>query len=513
MKTLVRFIVGLGVLVILIPGAYLFTSDLMESVYQYRSPLKDAPPAAGEPLGTTLTHRLVFILVDALREDTSLNAAVMPELNRLRQLGAWATMHSRPPSYSEAAYSVLLTGAWPDLSDGPAFNLDYADIPTFTQEDLFSTANRVGLESGISANYWFEKLVPQPAVSYSFYTPLEDQTADRQVVDAALPWLKAGEAQLVFIHLDQVDYAGHYEGGARDALWNAAAQRADALIAEIIATLDLNRDTLFICSDHGQIDQGGHGGPEEVVLVEPFVLVGAGVKPGHYEDVQMVDVAPTLATLLGTSLPASSQGRPLTHMLALSEEQNRKVQSALQEQQNRLARAYFSAIDMSAPVAEGGEVVSAVHRAMEKARDQRLAKERLPRFLLAIVLLVLPGVAVIWYRRSRKMPFYPLVWVPVGALVYVIVFHLIFAVLGGNPYSFSMVASQEKLLMTILGTTLIAFVPAWLLFILVRKTVTQAPRLAVEGTLGFVYGLLYCCALPVLWFYALYGVSFTWTLP
>ena len=109
----------------------------------------------------------------------------------------------------------------------------------------------------------------------------------------------------MLIHLDQVDYAGHHEGGPRDPRWNAAATRADALLEQIAGALDFKQDTLIVLSDHGQIDRGGHGGQDPITLVEPFVMVGAGVKPGQYPDMQMVDVAPTIAVLLGTNIPAS----------------------------------------------------------------------------------------------------------------------------------------------------------------------------------------------------------------
>jgi predicted AlkP superfamily pyrophosphatase or phosphodiesterase len=197
---------------------------------------------------------VVFVLIDALRVDTASDPAVMPTLGFLRQQAAWANMHSRPPSYSDPGYSVLFTGAWPELSDGPALNLEYEDTPTWTQDNLFSALQRKGLKTAVSAFYWFEKLIPQNAVSASFYTPGLDQAADRQVVDAAQPWLRDPEYQLVLIHLDQVDYAGHYEGGPRDPHWNQAARRADDMLAEILAELDLNQDTLLVLSDHGMIE-------------------------------------------------------------------------------------------------------------------------------------------------------------------------------------------------------------------------------------------------------------------
>ena len=199
----------------------------------------------------------------------------MPFLNQLRQNAAWATMHSQTPSYSSPGYTVLLTGAWPQIHDGPALNLEYEEIPTWTQDNLFSAAHRAGLKTAISAFNWFEKLVPQNAVDASFYTAGEDQHADRQVVDAALPWFQSGDYQLILIHLDQVDYAGHHEGGPIGEGWRAAANRADQLLQEIAAQLDLTQDTLLVLSDHGQIDRGGHGGQDPITLVEPFVLAGA----------------------------------------------------------------------------------------------------------------------------------------------------------------------------------------------------------------------------------------------
>ena len=123
----------------------------------------------------------------------------------------------------------------------------------------------------------------------------EDQVAYRNVVDAALPWLKEGKYNLVLIHIDQVDYAGHHEGGPIDPRWDAAATRADGLLNEIASAMDLSQDTLIIFSDHGQIDRGGHGGQDPIVLLEPFVMVGKGVVGGKFPDVKMVDIAPTVA--------------------------------------------------------------------------------------------------------------------------------------------------------------------------------------------------------------------------
>jgi len=479
----------------------------MDSLYAYRSPLHDRPPAPGQPLGDPLTRRVVWVLVDALREDTALQPGVMPFLAELRQRGAWATMHSRPPSYSAPSYSVLFTGAWPDVSDGPALNLEYEEIPTWTQDDLASAVHRAGLRTAISAYNWFERLIPQGSVSAAYYTAGEDQAADRAVVDAALPWLQGGEYQFVFVHLDQVDYAGHYEGGPLDPRWDAAARRADDLLREIAAHLDLSQDTLLVCSDHGQIDQGGHGGQDPIVLVEPFLLVGAGVRPGNYGDVDMVDVAPTLATLLGANIPASSQGHVLAQMLDLDQARQAALGAALEAQQRQMVSLYQAAIGRQVAVEPGEDTVAAYQLALESARSARLAAERVPRAALALVVVLIPAAAIVW-KRGRDMA-----WLLGSAVLYLILFNLRYAVLDGRTYSLSSVASADELLVYCAITALVALIAAWLVSSLGVKAFRRGPRQASEVVLGLTLLTAYLLLLPVLWSYVLNGVRVTWTLP
>ena len=179
----------------------------------------------------------------------------------------------------------------------------------------------------------------------------------------------------MLIHIDQVDYAGHHEGGPVDPRWDAAARRADDLLAEIAATLDLSKDTLFVASDHGQIDRGGHGGQDPITLVEPWVLAGAGVQPGRYGDVEQVDVAPTLAALLGVNIPASAQGRVRTEMLALAPEQTAAIETSGRRSAGRAGagvRAGHRAAGV--PWSPVRDVVAATQAAMDAARDGAAAR-------------------------------------------------------------------------------------------------------------------------------------------
>ena len=495
--------------VVLAVVAYFWVTGMISSNYAFRSPIKDTPPAAGEALGKASTGRVVIVLIDALRYDTSMNASVMPTLDKLRSQGAQAMMHSQVPSFSEPGYTTILTGAWPWLNDGPAFNLEYGEIPTWTQDNLFSAAHRAGLTTAISGYYWFEELVPQSDVDLSFYTPGEDKKADVDVVNAVLPWLKENKSQLTLIHIDQVDYAGHHEGGPRSQNWNDAAKRADDLLAQIASTLDMQKDTLLVISDHGQIDAGGHGGQEPICLKEPFVLVGAGVKPGNYGDVNMVDVAPTLAALLGVNLPASAMGEVRTSMLNLSDSVTAALPAAVEKQQTTLVNTFAAAMGVKLDAAQmpTGSEVSKYETVIKDLRSSRENKERIPRAILAVLLV---GLVVYWLISQWKKG--ALAWI-LGGLAFMALFNFRYAIWDQKTYSVSSITSQASLISYVAITAALALLITWLAILLDQRYFRLSPAAAAERMFGFIFTVAFIAGLPAIMHFVLNGALVTWTLP
>jgi hypothetical protein len=304
-----------------------------------------------------------------------------------------------------------------------------------------------------------------------------------------------------------VDYAGHYEGGARDPRYDVAANRVDGLIREIAGSLDLSRDTLLVTSDHGHIDAGGHGGQETLVLTEPFVLVGAGVQSGAYDDIQMVDIAPTLATLLGINLPASSQGHVRTEMLSLPPDLVAALPEVLLAQQSQLLEAYQDAIGYPISPQSSDDIVEAYQYALKMSRSARLRAERLPRAGIALILLLAP---LIWLSRKPKRE---LSWSLGAGIIYVILFNLRYAALDGRTYSLSSVTSPNTVIMYSAITAFLSLLVSWSLFTWGFKTLRKTSGTAMAHSLDFVLTLIFLLSLPVLWSYALNGVLITWTLP
>ncbi len=505
MKEKRSLLVGIISLVLIALVAYLWADALMDSLFDYRSPLAQDPPIAGQAAGSPLTRRVVLVLVDALRKDTSLDPEVMPYLNELRQNAAVATMHSQAPSFSAPGWATILTGAWPDINDSqPANPPDDDTVRPFTQDDIFAAVNRAGYKTAVSGFTWFKQMLANSGVDDGFYTIGEDSRADVDVLQSAIPWLEDKEYKLVLIHLDQVDYAGHHEGGPLGEGWKSAAHRVDAMLQTIAAHLDFEKDTLLIISDHGQIDQGGHGGDDPITLVEPFVLLGTGVIPGQYGDVEMVDVAPTVSALLGMETPASNQGRALMEMLTLSEDQKAEFQAAWQEQQNNLLKVYQNVMTVDGfSVDETGSAVLA----MQTIRAQRLSHERIIRLVITVILVVVP-VYFLVRSHDRKIWKYVL-----GAIVSVGIFHVFYALIEGKTYSLSSLTSAMDFIIGTAKYMGIGFVLAWVICMFWTKSFDKDIHSVAQASVDFTFITLYIIALPILWNFYRNGVLITWTLP
>lgn len=503
----------IGILALLIIAAisYLWATTIMDSLYAFRSPFASAPLPGGAPVETRLTRRVVAILVDGLRVDTAANAELMPFLNQLRTQGASAVIHSRPPSYSAPAWSVLMIGAWPELSDGPAMNpTEGESIPAWTQDNLFTSIHKLGLKTAFSGTYYFPQGIPAAALDDSFLVYEETDAADQETTAAAINFIRSQEYPFLLVHLNQVDYAGHHEGGPKDPRWDQAAARSDQLIEKIVSTLDLARDSVLIFSDHGQINSGGHGGQDAVVLVQPFVVAGAGVKPGEYPDIQQVDIAPTITALLGANIPAISQGRVLTEMFQYSDTQLAELVEASRVQQQALYTAYAKALNVvpqADPIEGGKEPVSVYQAAMNELKEARLNRDRLPRFVLVGFLLLL---AI--YLVAKQRPNY-FGWYLLGTGIYLGIFHLAYGLIFGRTYSLSSVLSSGDIILTSAICTSLGYVIAWLIATAALKMGRQEPLQAGLIHLGFTFTVLGIVFLPAVWSFAFNGPLVAWTLP
>jgi len=251
-----------------------------------RPPVLDAR-ASRAPRGQGPAARVVWVLVDGLRLDASRE---MPVLNRLRAGGVDVVARAEFPTFSGPNFVAQASGIEPAAS-GVRSNGYPGEVAL---DSVFRRAKMAGLGTAV--------LITDPAPSRTYASWI-----DATVV--ANPDPQPPPAQLVFMHIGYVDRAGHSFGAASTQYRDAVA-RADEAIGRVAGRLDPAREALVITSDHGHLDEGGHGGTERSVVRIPIVVWGAGVVHGRRAG-RGRDVGPTIASLLGIGPLSHATGRPL----------------------------------------------------------------------------------------------------------------------------------------------------------------------------------------------------------
>ncbi len=417
--------------------------------------------AAPGPPTTPVAQRVVVVVVDALRDDTSRQ---MPALERLRQAGADLPSYTGMPSLSLPGYTTLGTGAYPDLS-GVLTN--WYENPVRV-DSLFAQARQAGRRTALVTMSSWETLYG-PWVDYVWVASWPEEHDLSQVAQTtedlgreALRVLREEEVSLLYVHLGETDEVGHAFGGTSPE-YLEAAQHVDAQVARIADELDWSRDTLILTADHGMTAGrrtygGGHGGYEEVCRRVPVVMVGRGIAPGTYPEGGQADIVPTIATLLGLPIPAHNQGHTRLDLLVLDPQGRAEAALALAEQQSSLYRAYLRTLGAADQVdgltearaaLAGGEYDRAVEqaqefldrldRAVERAESNRLWQERLARLPYLLVPLLLGGLALALWRPRGEI-----VRPALLALLFFALYLALYAGVRGFTWSFSTIGGLDE---------------------------------------------------------------------
>jgi hypothetical protein len=317
----IGWLIVLASLLLISTGAQQVARRMQAALETYRSPYgarSEPAPSLTRSALAPLTGRVVLVVVDGLRDDTSHQ---MPFLSSLRRQGAWTELRTPEPSFSKPGYAVLLTGTWAEIH-GVTLNAHWGPVAT---DHLFRRIRVAGLRSAVIGHEWWGEL-SDGEIDYPYlYANAEAQMpgGDARVEQAALRSLRGDPAALVLIHLCRVDSVAHQAGGARSRSYLQAAREADDRLRRLARVLDFRKDTLIVTADHGHLGQdtggGGHGGGEPEVVTVPFVMAGRGVRPGRLEPGESVDTAPTIAALLGAPAPLESRGWPRWDGLAVED--------------------------------------------------------------------------------------------------------------------------------------------------------------------------------------------------
>jgi predicted AlkP superfamily pyrophosphatase or phosphodiesterase len=245
---------------------------------------------------------VALISVDGLRPD-ALTEANTPNILALAQRGSYTLAAQTVfPSTTLPSHASMLTGVEPSVH-GIVFD-DYRDGFQLGAPTVFSLVRLAGKRAVMVVGK--DKLRQLAAAAgtdgYTCAT-----RGDVDVVNEAVARLPLG-FDLLFVHLPQVDLAGHASGWM-SAEYLEQLRQTDEAVGRLVALLPAGA-TVILTADHGG-QHKNHGTRDTVDTTIPWIIAGPRVvrRGPLARTVRTVDTAPTVLSLLGVPGPANATGR------------------------------------------------------------------------------------------------------------------------------------------------------------------------------------------------------------
>jgi len=270
-------------------------------------------------LAASAQHVIVFG-VDGLSVE-GVNRSHTPRLHAWMRESAW-TLEARGvmPTLSSPNWASMIDGAGPEqhgiTSNGylkpmvefePVCRDEAGMFPT-----IFQVLHHERPTAGAAVFHdWagFANLVERSAVDV-----MQHEHGPVKTVEAALRYWREKQPALMFLHLDNVDHAGHSYGWLSRE-YQREVEEADRLLGLLLDAVHEgpggDSTYVLLTSDHGGKGRNhGKNSLEEILI--PWILGGPNVTPGHIATpVYTFDTAATIAMILGVAPNACWIGRPV----------------------------------------------------------------------------------------------------------------------------------------------------------------------------------------------------------
>ena len=154
-------------------------------------------------------------------------------------------------------------------------------------------------------------VTPNKKVYSKFIDPAQIgwEEANKQISDACINYLKGNEVDFTFLYLGFLDEWGHKYGWLSNEYYYALNQSL-LLVKQVISHLSKDY-TIIITADHGGSDKG-HGSNSDDDMTIPIFVMGERCEKGKkYDNASILDIAPTILSVLGVEIPSYWKGTPL----------------------------------------------------------------------------------------------------------------------------------------------------------------------------------------------------------
>jgi len=254
---------------------------------------------------TAQKNKVLIIGIDGTRPDALLNATT-PNLDDLWKNGAYSfTAKTDEISSSGICWTGMMTGVWHDkhkVISNDYKNPNVAEYPHFFRRfKEFDAASK-----RYSIVHWapLHKILQEGDATNATHVK-----SDAVVSENAVARLQEEDVDVLFVHLDDVDHAGHAKGyGAKKPTYLSAIEQADTHVGEIIAGLKKRPNytkenwLVLVSTDHGGSGYGhGKDIPEHTTIF--YIASGKDAIKGEIkEQVNVIDIAVTALHHLGVEI-------------------------------------------------------------------------------------------------------------------------------------------------------------------------------------------------------------------
>lgn len=405
--------------------------------------------------GPNRTHtgrKVLLVLLDGLRYDfveRSPDLKALLQSDRMRRDGRLYRLATQLPTMSVPNWLTSHTGAPPEMT-GVLGNLLVGETAF---DSIYSQAQLHNINRGLTASPWMSDIIAStlpfltgdgtisPSVRPEVDgTPVKDSRptadpADDLRAGVALLALnnKATPYELFLAHFSDIDMQGHSFGilpafNPGDTYTLAVANKT-RILTQLMDAID-NSTVMLVFADHGHVERGGHGGIDTALRSVPLIVYSPdsnfatssfSAGPPFAGALENIDLAPTVAALLGLPVPRQAHGRFITDILALMATSDPDIVRThyldLYLQKVRLVKAFIAAASSTAKSPPGFDDVTLVeqfNQTTEWYRDavdlivQGLAvhrkaalRVRILRNVLVTLGLNLPLVLVMCYVVQR----------------------------------------------------------------------------------------------------------------
>ncbi|XP_043239639.1 GPI ethanolamine phosphate transferase 2-like [Amphibalanus amphitrite] len=262
--------------------------------------------------------KLVWMIIDALRADFTQDDGKVAFLDKMKNAGHVRSYVAlvEPPTVTLPRVKALTTGTVPEFLDV----LRNYDSGALSQDSLVQSLHAAGRRLVFYGDDTWLRLFPESFVrqegTHSFF--VNDYTeVDNNVTGHLAAELARDDWDVLILHYLGLDHIGHLAGPNSPLIGQKLSEMSDVMetLYRGIGRFSGPPPVLVVCGDHGMSEAGSHGGssaPETQValhFVSPLYAGQRQAEPGRR--VRQLDLAPTLAALLGVAVPAESVGRVL----------------------------------------------------------------------------------------------------------------------------------------------------------------------------------------------------------